>query len=221
MKDLSIFSNLDFTEREAIGGLAGKKVYGKHEYIFREGEPADTIYLVKSGCIRLFKISSGGKEITLGILKDDDLFGENTFFEEAVHSMSAQALENTFICSCSKKNLPLLLKNPAISLKIIQYLGEMIQNYTDQVANIAFRDVKGRVSSTLLRLAREYGCQSDAGTIIDIDLTHQDLASLVNASRVMVSYVLRDLREVGAISTKDQRFTLLSREKLNATMEIC
>jgi len=73
----------------------------------------------------------------------------------------------------------------------------------------------------LLSLAREYGCQSDAGTIIDIDLTHQDLASLVNASRVMVSYVLRDLREVGAISTKDHRITLLSREKLNATMEIC
>ncbi|MEW5920031.1 MAG: Crp/Fnr family transcriptional regulator [Bacillota bacterium] len=221
MKDLSIFSNLDFLEREAIGRLAVKRVYHKNEFIFREGETADTIYMVKSGRVRLFKVSTSGKDITLGILKNDDLFGENTMFEEAFHSMSAQALENTFVCSCSKKHVPLLLKNPYISMKIIQYLGEKIQNYTEQVANIAFRNVKGRVSSTLLRLARDYGYQSDQGTIIDIELTHQDLASLVNASRVMVSYVLRDLRDEGAISIKDHRITLLNREKLAQTMDVC
>lgn len=214
MKELAVFSTLDFSEREKIGVLAGKRVYRKNEYIFREGEPADTIYLIKYGRVRLFKISMNGREITLDILKEDDILGENTFFEDAQHTMNAQAIEDTFICSCSKESFALLLQNPQTSLKIIQLLGKKLNNYTEQVASIAFRDVKGRISATLLRLADEYGKPSPAGTTIDIDLTHQDLANLVNASRVMVTNILSALKQEGAIASKGHRLTLLSRQKL-------
>ena len=214
MKDLAIFSDLDFEEKEKIGLLAGKRLYRKNEFIFRENEPADTIYLIKYGRVRLFKISGGGKEITLDILKEDDFFGENTFFDNAEHILNAQALEDTFICSCSRDHLALLLQNPGSALKIIQLLGKKLNNYTEQVASIAFRDVKGRISAALLRLAAEYGKSTAEGTVIDIDLTHQDLASLVNASRVMVTNVLISLRQQGAIITRDHRVTLLDSEKL-------
>ncbi|MHB1043615.1 MAG: Crp/Fnr family transcriptional regulator [Eubacteriales bacterium] len=219
MKELAIFSTLDFIEREKIGALAGKKVYRKNEYIFRESEPADTIYLIKYGRVRLFKVSEGGKEITLDILKEDDILGENTFFEDALHTMDAQAMEETFICSCCKEHFGLLLQNPQAALKIIQLLGEKLNNYTEQVASIAFRDVKGRISAALLRLAGEYGRTSDEGTTIDIELTHRDLANLVNASRVMVTNILICLRQEGAISTNGHRITLLSREKLAVSPE--
>lgn len=214
MKDLAIFASLDFLEKEKIGALAGKKVYRKNEFIFREGEPADAVYLIKYGRVRVFKISEGGKEITLDILKEDDLFGENTFFDDAQHTMNAQALEDTFICSCNRQSFLDLLKNPQISLKIIQLLGERLNNYTEQVANIAFLDVKGRISATLLRLAQEYGKPAPEGTMIDIDITHQDLAYIVNASRVMVTNVLIALRQEGVIATRGHRITLLRKEKL-------
>ncbi|SHE28590.1 CRP/FNR family transcriptional regulator, anaerobic regulatory protein [Desulfofundulus australicus DSM 11792] len=138
MKELEIFSALDFAERERIGALARKRVYRKNEFIFREGEPADTIYLIKYGRVKLFKVSSEGREIILDILKEDDMFGENTFFEDTVHTMSAQAMEDTFVCSCSREDFAVLLKNPQISLKIIQLLGKKLNDYTDQVANMAF-----------------------------------------------------------------------------------
>lgn len=215
MKDLSIFQNLSPLEREKIGSLAGKKVYSKDEFIFREGDQADTIYLIKSGRVRLFKVSTTGKEITLDILKEDGILGENTFFEDAEQTMNAQAIENTFICSCSRSQLPLLLANPQTAMKIIQLLGGKIQNYTEQVARIAFDDVKSRTSATLIRLAREYGRDSIEGTLIDIELTHQDLANLVNASRVMVSNVMGHLKRQGAISTEGRRITMLNRDKLS------
>lgn len=214
MKELAIFSTLEFTEREKIGAMAVKKVYRKNEFVFREGEPADSIYLIKYGRVRLFKVSGGGKEITLDILKENDIFGENTFFDDSEHTMNAQAVEDTFICSCNKELFTLLLQNPHAALKIIQLLGKKLNNYTEQVASIAFRDVKGRISATLLRLASEYGKPYPEGTTIDIDLTHQDLASLVNASRVMVTNVLSTLRQEGAITIKGHRITLLSWEKL-------
>lgn len=219
MKELAIFSTLDFLEREKIGALADKKVYRKNEFVFREGETADTIYLIKYGRVRLFKVSGGGKEITLDILKEDGIFGESTFFEDAGHTMHAQAMEDTFICSCCREHFGLLLQNPRTALKIIQLLGEKLNNYTEQVASIAFRDVKGRISAALLRLAGEYGKTSPEGTTIEIDLTHQDLASLVNASRVMVTNVLSSLRQEGAIATRGHRITLLSREKLAGAVD--
>jgi CRP/FNR family transcriptional regulator len=219
MKDLAIFSALELTEREQIGKLAGKRVYPKNQYIFREGEPADTIYLIKYGRVRLFKVSPEGKEITLDILREDDLFGENTFFEETLHTMNAQTLEETFICSCSKEHFGVLLHNPQVSLKIIQLLGKKLNDYTDQVTSIAFRDVKGRIASTLLRLADEYGIVTPRGITIDINLTHRDLGHLVNASRVMVTKIMGDLKQEGAITTQGNRISLINREKLANSLE--
>ncbi len=214
MKDLAIFSTLDIPERNKIAELAYKKTYNRNEYLFREGDPADTIYLIKSGKVKLYKVSTGGKEIILDILKEDDMLGENTFFDRAEHTMSAQAMENTFVCSCTREHFALLLQNPQTSLKIIQLLGEKLNNYTNQVANIAFHDVRGRVAATLLKLARQYGASSPQGTTIDIELTHNDLASLVNASRVMVSNVIGGLRQDGVIATKDHRFIILNAEAI-------
>lgn len=219
MKQLGIFSTLDDFEREKIGAMAYKKVYRKNEFIFREGEPADTIYLIKSGRVRLFKVSGAGREITLDILKEDDILGENTLFEDNEHTMSAQAIEDTFICSCNRESFALLLENPQASLKIIRLLGKKLNNYTEQVVSIAFRDVKGRISAILLRLAGEYGITSPGGTTIDIDLTHQDLANLVNASRVMVTNVLISLRQEGIIAARDQRITVLNCAKLAEAVE--
>ena len=220
MKELALFATLNFVEREKIGVLAGKKVYRKNEMLFRDGESAHTIYLIKYGRVRLFKVSESGKEITLDILKEDDILGENTFFEEnAHHTMNAQAMEDTFICSCNKEHFAILLQNPQTALKIIQLLGGKLNNYTDKVASIAFQDVKGRISVMLLRLADEYGKPSPKGTIIDINLTHQDIASLVNASRVMVTNVLGDLKQEGAIATRGHQLVLLSKEKLAGAIE--
>ena len=220
MKEMPIFSTLEFEEREKIGALAGKKVYRKNEFIYREGDPADAIYLIKYGRVRLFKVSADGREITLDILKEDDLLGENTFFDGTVQSMNAQALEDTFICSCKSEHFAILLQNNQVALKIIQLLGKKLNDYTDQVASIAFRDVRGRVAATLLRLADAYGVPAPEGVEIGIDLTHQDIGSLVNASRVMVTRVMGSLRQEGAITSQGQRVVLLNREKLSAAAEV-
>jgi len=220
MKEMPILATLDFEEREKIGALAGKKVYRKNEFIYREGDPADAIYLIKYGRVKLFKVSADGREITLDILKDDDLLGENTFFDDTVQSMCAQAMEDTFICSCQREHFGILLQNNQVALKIIQLLGKKLNDYTDQVASIAFRDVRGRVATTLLRLADDYGVSVPEGVEISIDLTHQDIGNLVNASRVMVTRVMGNLRQERAIISRGQRVVLLSREKLSTAMEV-
>ncbi|ATW27740.1 Crp/Fnr family transcriptional regulator [Candidatus Formimonas warabiya] len=214
MMDLEIFSGLNREEKERVCHLTRKNVYEKNEFVFLEGETADAIYVIKYGKVKLLKVSENGREVILDILKEDDIFGENTFFDDAVHTISAQALEKTVVCSCYKDDFSVLLQNPKTSLKIIQLLSSKINNYTEQVASNAFQDVKGRIAATLLRLAKTYGQSNGIRTTIDIDLTHQDLANLVNASRVMVTNVLLDLRQSSLVTTEGHKIILLDQNKL-------
>lgn len=208
-QDLALFSVLSPAERKQVTLIAGKKTYQKGEVIFCEGDQADTIYLIKSGRVRLFKLSEEGKEITLNFLQADEIFGENAIFEEHLHSMTAQALEPSFVCTCSRSDFEqMVMHNPAFGLKLIKSLGEKFNNYTEQMADMAFRDVKGRLLKTLQRLARTYGQPNGDGTLITISLTHQDLASLVNASRVMVTNTLTKLKQEGLISTLQNQIIL-------------
>ncbi|MHB1126087.1 MAG: Crp/Fnr family transcriptional regulator [Bacillota bacterium] len=211
MKDLALFAALTPAERQQITVVAGKKTYQKGEIVFQEGQPADTIYLVKSGRIRLFKLSEEGKEITLDILRAEDIFGENAIFDEQLHSMSAEALQPSFVCTCTRGDFErMVMQNPAVALKLIKALGEKLNNYTDQMADMAFRDVKGRLINTLQRLAQDYGKPNGEGLMITISLTHQELANLINASRVMVTNTLNRLKQEGVISMSSNNIVIKS-----------
>ncbi|ADG82817.1 Crp/Fnr family transcriptional regulator [Thermincola potens] len=212
MKDLDLFQALDEEDKIQVMRLARPRSFNKGEIIFSEGDPADTIYLIKSGRVLLYKMSEDGKEIALDILQEDDIFGENTIFEDIRHTMNARALKDTFVCTCSRNDLPNLLKNPMIALKIIKFLGDKLNNYTEQVAAMAFRDVKGRVLNTMVRLAKNYGVMTPKGIRIDIVLNHQDLANLVNASRVMVTNIVNELKREGIIEVNQRLYYLLDQK---------
>ncbi len=219
MKELEIFQPLSKEEKQQVTALARTGFYKKGDIIFSEGDPADTIYLVRAGRVLLYKISEDGKEISLDILQEDDIFGENTIFDDVQHTMNARALEDTFVCMCVRDDFLYLLQNPLIALKIIKALGDKLNNYTEQMASMAFRDVKGRVLNTLIRLAKDYGQKTPRGIKIDISLNHQDLANLVNASRVMVTNTLNDLKHEGYIAVHQRRFYLLNQQLLKKAVQ--
>ena len=215
MKDLEIFQKLNESEKAQVLKLARGKRYKKGELIFAEGDLADTIYLVKEGKVLLYKISEDGKELSLNILQENDIFGENTILEDNYQTMYAKALENVFVCTCTQQDFYSLLMNPTVAFKVISYLSEKLNNYTQRAAVMAFQDVKGRVFSTLARLAKDYGELTPDGLRINIILSHQELANLVNASRVMVTNVLNELKHEGLIGVNQRMFFLVDSKLQN------
>jgi len=208
MKDLDIFSPLNENEKLNINKVAQGKTYKKGEFVFRDGEIADTIFLICSGHILLQKNSEQGKQIAIDILNEGAVIGENTIFDDMNHTFEAIALEDSFICRCFKKDFIELLKNPEISMKMMKYLSEKINNYTESIVNNAFYDVKSRVFRTLVRLAKNNGQSIHNGTLLEIFLSHEDLAHLANASRVMVTKAIATLRKEGKISIKERRYLI-------------
>ncbi len=211
MADLPLFAGLSPAEKMEIHFLAEKRVWRRGETVFREGDPADRVYLLKSGLVRLYRLSDDGRELTLGYLKAGDIFGEHTLFEGIDQTMTAEVVEDAFICACGRASFEKSIRgNPDLALKIIKGLAQRLNSVTERLAELAFASVKERVMQAITRLAAAYGRRTEAGTEVGIDLTHEDLAHLVNASRTMVTLCVRSLREEGRLA-HNGRFILTGR----------
>ena len=211
MADLWFFSDFNVIEKNKIRSLAAHRNYAKGEIVMRESDPAERVYLVTSGKVKLFKLSEEGKEIILDYIQSGTLFGEEGLFGDHIYSVSAASVDTSHICSCTKKDFAsLIVENPSLALKVIGSLGEKVQALTDSVENLALHDVESRITRALARLAKTYGREEARGVLLDFKLTHEDLGSLTGASRVMVTRCLNKLKGEGIIAQNGKRQYVLT-----------
>ena len=206
MKDLEMFQDFNTEEKWQIVRLAEKKLYPKGSFIFHQGDIADNIYLIQSGMVQLIKVTDDGKEVVLDILQKGDIWGEHTIFEESVFGFYAKTLTDAFVCMCGSKEFLKLLSDPVISLKVIKRLSGKLNNYLKIAADNAFIDAKGRIFNTLKRLSTSNGKATNKGLMLNFYLSHEDLALLVNASRVTVTNSIAQLKDEGAIEIYQRKF---------------
>ena len=202
IRRLTLFRGFNDRQFEEMLKCAEKKVYAKNQVLFFEGDPAEEIFVLKMGAVKLSRLSSDGKELILGFLGPDDIFGEDSAFSGENYSVTATALKETCTLVFTKANMErIFLRNPSMALKVIESLSKKPTQYTNQVTDMAFRNARGRLASTLLRLSSEYGKATIDGVSIDLPLTHQDLASIASLSRPTVTNLLLDLKKKGLIKT--------------------
>lgn len=194
MKELSIFNELSSKELLMVPSFAHKRRYQPGEVLFTEGAEMDAIYLIKSGQIKLSKVFRNGKEITLQMIGSDQILGENALFSDSQHAFTAQVVEEAFVCACTKQEFEQLIGDyPQVGLKIIKALGKKLDQFAKRMDSLTIYDVKGRLVNLFFHLSEEYGIDTSRGVVIDLELTHQNLAEFVGASRVMVTQALSQL----------------------------
>ncbi|APV43858.1 cAMP-binding domain of CRP or a regulatory subunit of cAMP-dependent protein kinase [Dehalogenimonas formicexedens] len=200
MADMWLFNSLNEAEKDDIRKLFRRPEYLKDECLFNEGEPANSVFIVAKGRIKLFKTSEFGKEIVLGYLTANQLFGEEVLFDDSLRSFAAVAAEDTRLCACYKSDFEgLLATNSQLSLKVIKTMGDKLRRITEQLADVAIYDTRISLSRTLARLATEHGQETLDGMKLNFRLTHDDLGALVGASRVMITNVMRSLKLAGIV----------------------
>jgi CRP/FNR family transcriptional regulator len=124
---LWVFENLKPEEQKALAETALRKRYERGQYIFMEGEPARTMFLIKAGRVKLSKFSEIGTEITLDIRKAGDFLGENMLNEDTEFPVSAICLETTLICGFTRQGFEeMVLAHPNIGLQVIRNLSRRI-----------------------------------------------------------------------------------------------
>ncbi|NJD01027.1 MAG: Crp/Fnr family transcriptional regulator [Ruminiclostridium sp.] len=204
---------MDNTSFKSFCHASGKIALKKGDYLFKQSDPASAIYIIKEGSLKLVRVTEGGEEIILQIVASLEVIGENALFrKEALQPASAIALEDTKICSMSRETFEKIIEsNPRLACQVIENLGSRLYNLWNQMAEFNIQTTRNKLLNLFVQLAKQHGKQCSGGTLINLHLTQQELASMVGASRVMVSQVLKELIQSGSIFRNKKNYILKDR----------
>lgn len=185
---------------QAVSDNLVRKRLSAGDELFRQGDPADGMYLIKLGSVKLWKTTEEGRVLTLDVRKAGDLLGESVLLEEGEYPVGATSLETTLVCGIDRKSFEMLvLRYPAVGLVVIRNLSRRIQNLSSKVGALCEPNLDDRLYEILVHVAREVGSPSPGGWTIAFPLTHEEIGFLAGAHRVSVTRTLRKLRGAGKV----------------------
>ncbi len=165
----------------------------KGTILFAEGDGGDQLYVIAEGKLKLGTSSGDGRENLLSILGPGEMFGELSLFDPGPRTSTATAVTDAKLLSLGQeKLLPWLAENPKVSLQLLASLAQRLRRTNEAVGDLVFSDVPGRVAKALIDLGERFGKKTDEGLFVHHDLTQEELAQLVGASRETVNKALAD-----------------------------
>jgi CRP-like cAMP-binding protein len=210
-----LFSALDDEAAAALRSSMGEGRLRRGEVLFHEGDAGDKLYIVTDGKIKLGRTSSDGRENLLAIMGPGQMFGELSLFDPGPRSATVTAITDTTFLSLSHDDMMRWLDGrPAVALGLLSQLAGRLRRSNDVVADLVFSDVPGRVAKQLLELADRFGRTADDGIHVHHDLTQEELAQLVGASRETVNKALADFASRGWLRLEPRSVVIMDVERM-------
>ncbi|PKM82857.1 MAG: Crp/Fnr family transcriptional regulator [Firmicutes bacterium HGW-Firmicutes-14] len=209
LRELPLFQGLSEAEFNTICPGKINKSVAKGDFLFRQGEYDPTIYLIKSGKLKLIQNNEDGREIIISIVGSGQVLGESALFQESELQFSAVALEDAKLCGFNRQGLEMIIQqNPDFAIKIINHLAWKLNTTMQQVSESSAGSVREKLLRLLIRFANEYGKTISDMVIIELNITQQDMANMIGASRVKVAQVLKEFRSAGILSRHGRYYML-------------
>ncbi|HET9874016.1 MAG TPA: Crp/Fnr family transcriptional regulator [Propionibacteriaceae bacterium] len=215
LKQAPLFAGLGDEDASALSAAMGTIRLTRGEVLFHEGEAEDRLYVVVSGKIKLGRSGSAGRENLLAVLGPGQMFGELSVFDPGPRSTTATAVTACELRTLEHEELTRWLTGrPEVSRALLGQLAGRLRRANDVVADLVFSDVPGRVAKALLDLAKRFGDTRPDGIHVHHDLTQEELAQLVGASRETVNKALADFAARGWIRLEPRSVTLIDVERV-------
>lgn len=177
------------------------KSYQPGEFIYAAQEPAESMFIITKGRVKLGEFTANGEERTLAILREGEVFGEMVMAGHTERREFAQCLEKeTQLCILLWGDLRRLMRDDAdLSIRIVKWFGLKMERLERKVESLTFKDSRTRIIDFLKEAVVFKGKQIGDEWMIRTKLTHADIATLTATSRQTVSEVLNDLRRENKI----------------------
>jgi CRP/FNR family transcriptional regulator, cyclic AMP receptor protein len=205
-------------EPEAAEALAAQFEYvevPRGQVIFHEGESGDSLYIVLAGKVKLGRKSADGRENLVALMGPSDQFGELSMFDPGPRTTTAVAVTDSRLARMPKSALrQWITDRPEIAERLLRVLARRLRRTNNMLADLIFTDVPGRVAKQLLQLASQFGSVEGGHLRVTHDLTQEELAQLVGASRETVNKALADFASRGWLRLEGKGVVILERDRL-------
>jgi CRP/FNR family cyclic AMP-dependent transcriptional regulator len=212
MSEVDIFADLDDADMDALAAAAPMKTFPAGSLIYSPHQPMETLFILKRGRVRIFRVSPDGRALTTAIIAPGTIFGEMVIVGQLMHDSFAEALDDVTVCVMSKKDVQtLLLGDPRIAARISETLGRRLAQVEQRLSDAIFKSVPQRIAGTLSVMASTRAL----GRTSQVHLTHEQLAALAGTSRETTTKILGELAEQGLISLGRGRITIVDPQTLD------
>ncbi len=203
-----LFQGISNTEAHKIASLCSERRYPQGTAIFSEGDPSDSVYILKKGHAKLISLSEKGTQTILHILKPDDIFGELLLAQEK-RPFTAIAIEEVLATVIPRESFLVLLSSVStIALNFIGLLSKRLMKVEKELAEFGHTWSNNRLANVLLQLSEEHGMETSMGTLIDLRLTHEDLANLIGTTRETVTTQINKFERMGVLRRRDRQLVV-------------
>ena len=228
--DLSTEDRADIIRHSQIGERLAEPVVARlaeastaidvrrRRFVYRAGDAPECLYLVARGRVKLCSVEAEtGREAVIDILPSGSLFGESALYESSARQMSAMAFENARLLRVPVAEFKLAMGDSReLYDHTFRLLGQRLSRQERRVADFALDAIPARLEKLLTDLSDRYGRPGPGGTIIDLNLPHREIASIVGSTRESVTVRLNDLKRAGVIDFVDRKILLKHREAATA-----
>ena len=215
LRSAPLFRELDDEAAAALRASMVESHLARGEVRSGEGDEGDRVYVVIRGKVKLGRTSPDGRENLLALLGPGQMFGELSLFDPGPRSATASAVIETTLFGLGHADLlPWLTGRPEVARGLLLQFAQRLRRSNDTLADLVFSDVPGRVAKQLLDLSVRFGVASDEGVRVVHDLTQEELAQLVGASRETVNKALADFVSRAWIRLEQRSVVVLDIERL-------
>lgn len=208
-EEVKLFSLVDIFEplsEEEIGEINWRHQstrVGEGETFFTPMDLAETLFVLKSGRVRIFKKTPEGRELTLTIVESGTVFGEMVLTGQRLRNAYAQGMEPSEIAALCRADVErLILEKPQVGLQLVHLLSKRLADYERRLEDISFKEVPARLASLLYLLIESQGVRGPDGYKIPTRYTHQQLGTMIGSNREAVTRAIARLRKAGVVQTR-------------------
>lgn len=221
LKSCILFEKIPDVELGRLENVCRQKEFSKKEIIYAPPDEANSVFVVARGRIRLYHLTSDGKESVLTFIDPGEIFGELSVLEGGRHEEFAEAMEQSLVVRIPIGVLDEILeRHPDISLKLTRLIGLRRRNIERRLKSLLFRSNRERLLHLLLELAEKYGKSSQLGMTIGIRLSQQEYASIIGSTRESVTLLMKEFETEGILLVERREVILRDPKHLATTLGI-
>ncbi|HEX9511489.1 MAG TPA: Crp/Fnr family transcriptional regulator [Puia sp.] len=214
-KSHSILTGLPPDDIKLLTAHMSDQHYSKGEVIFREDTFSSGIFFIRNGKVKKYKADKEGREQIIYVANTGELIGYHALLAEERYPDSAAALEDCLIAFIPKEDfLEVLGLSQVLSQRLLKLLSHEFTVFTNNVALFAQRSVRERLATQLVVMREKYKENYQPGMEVEINLSREDLASLVGTARENIVRILKHFKEEGIVETKGRKIVVTDLHKL-------